>query len=338
MANEEHVAILKQGVKAWNQWKYHNTEIRPDLSSATLVNTDLTNADFSDVNLRWAILTNANLTETNLSRARLGGTVLRRANLFASDLRGARLVVTDLGSANLNGVNLRGASLINANLDGADFSHSKMVYTQLADLDLGTAIGLETIMHDGPSTIGIDTILKSKSKIPEVFLRGAGVPEEFIAYMKSLVANPIEFHSCFISYSSKDQRFAEQLHSDLQSRNVRCWFAPHDMPIGGEIRTEIEKAIHLQEKLLIVLSENSVESAWVKKEVETAFEKEQKQNRLVLFPIRLDEAVMKTELAWAADIRRMRNIGDFAGWKHDDKYAKAFERLMRDLKTAGSVR
>ena len=45
-------------------------------------------------------------------------------------------------------------------------------------------------------------------------MRGAGVPEEFITYMRSLVANPIEFHSCFISYSSKDQEFAERLHAD----------------------------------------------------------------------------------------------------------------------------
>jgi hypothetical protein len=78
----------------------------------------------------------------------------------------------------------------------------------------------------GPSTIGIDTIYRSKGKIPEGFLRGAGVPEEFITYMRSLVANPIEFYSCFISYSSKDQQFAESLYAALQVKNVRCWFAP----------------------------------------------------------------------------------------------------------------
>ena len=64
------------------------------------------------------------------------------------------------------------------------------------------------------------------------------------------------------------------------------------------------------DKLLLVVTESSVKSAWVEKEVETAFEKERKQGRTVLFPIRLDNAVMEAEEAWAADIRRTRHIGD----------------------------
>jgi hypothetical protein len=81
-----------------------------------------------------------------------------------------------------------------------------------------------------------------------------------------------------------------------------------------------------------VLSKDSVKSPWVEAEVEAAFEKEKKQKRTVLFPIRLDDAVMETEEAWAADIRRTRHIGDFRKWKNHDEYQKAFGRLMRDLK------
>jgi hypothetical protein len=72
-------------------------------------------------------------------------------------------------------------------------------------------------------------------RIPEAFLRGAGVPDEFIAYIRSLAGRGIEFYSCFISYSSKDQVFAERLHADLQAKGVRCWFAPEDMKIGDKI-------------------------------------------------------------------------------------------------------
>ena len=53
--------------------------------------------------------------------------------------------------------------------------------------------------------------------------------------MVSLVGKPIEFYSCFISYSSKDQTFAERLHNDLPDKGVRCWFAPEDMTIGERI-------------------------------------------------------------------------------------------------------
>jgi hypothetical protein len=65
------------------------------------------------------------------------------------------------------------------------------------------------VKHVGPSTIRIDTLYKSGGNIPPIFLRGAGVPSNFIDYIGSLVGKPIEFNSCFISYSTKDQPFAD---------------------------------------------------------------------------------------------------------------------------------
>jgi hypothetical protein len=103
------------------------------------------------------------------------------------------------------------------------------------------------------------------------------------------------------------------------------------MKIGDRFRRKIEDVIRLYDKLLVVLTESSIKSAWVEKEVESAFEKERKQGKTVLFPIQLDEAVIDAEEAWAADIRRTRHIGDFRGWHSHDKYKVAFERLIRDL-------
>ena len=70
----------------------------------------------------------------------------------------------------------------------------------------------------------------------------------------------------------------------------------------------------------------------IKQEWEKTFEEERQRNQTVLFPVRLDEAVMKTDKAWATDIRRTRHIGDFSRWKDHDAYQAAFERLLRDLK------
>ena len=164
------------------------------------------------------------------------------------------------------------------------------------------------------------------------FLRGIGLPDTFIDYLPSLLGEPLQFYSCFISYSSKDQKFAERLHADLQNKGVRCWFAPEDLKIGARTRPAIDEAIRIRDKLLLILSEKSIQSDWVEKEVETAFEEESRRKRTVLFPIRLDNTVMETNEAWAADIRRTRNIGDFRHWKDNDAYQKAFERLIRDLK------
>jgi len=52
----------------------------------------------------------------------------------------------------------------------------------------------------------------------------------------------------------------------------------------------------------------------------------------LIFPIKLDNTVMETNLPWAANMRRMRHIGDFTRWKEHDEYQKGLSRLLRDLK------
>lgn len=325
MANKEHLEILKRGVEAWNQWRLENPGITPDLSEAFLARKVLLGADLRGANLRGA-----DLGGTNLCRA-----VLHR---------------TDLGSTNLGGVNLIGTSLAGANLNrarptDADFTDSSMGFTSLGAIDLGAARGLETVRHEGPSVIGIDTIYLSKGKIPEVFLRGAGVPDTFLMYMKSLVASPIEFYSCFISYSNKDQEFAERLYADLQSKNVRCWFAPHDVQAGKKLHKQIDEAIRLHEKVLLILSPDSMGSEWVKTEIAEARKREVREKKEVLFPVGLVPfgAIRDWECfdadAGKDSAREIREyfIPDFSEWKEHDKYKKAFERLLGDLK-AGEKR
>jgi hypothetical protein len=197
--------------------------------------------------------------------------------------------------------------------------------------------GLESCEHIGPSSIGIDTFLASEGSIPEIFLRGCDVPDQFITYARSLVTNPIEFCSCFISYSSSDQAFAERLHADLLAKNLRCWFAPEDLKIGDRFQERIEESIRLFDKVMIVLSDASMKSRWVEREVNAAREREDCENRTVLFPIRIDDAVMEATQPWAADIRRSRHIGNFNGWKDGDSYQREFERLLRDLEAKGSA-
>jgi hypothetical protein len=170
----------------------------------------------------------------------------------------------------------------------------------------------------------------------ESFLESTGIPKEYIDLFRSRVGQPIQFYSCFISYSTKDQAFADRLHADLRQRGVRCWVATEDLKIGDKFRKRINEAIRMHNKLLVVLSEQSVKSDWVEDEVETAFEREKREGTIVLFPIRLDDAVMACDAAWAASIRRIRHIGDFRGWKNHDEYEKSLNRLIRDLRAEDS--
>lgn len=361
MANPEHLKIIKQGVKVWNKWREKNRVI-PDLADADLSKANLSEANLSEANLYGADLSGADLIGANISKADLNeanlvASDLSNADLSGADLTAATFVDADLSGANLSEADLLVATLIDAdlsgaNLSGADLSATNLTQTILqgtnwnrtmvfqtifADVDLSEAIGLDQVQHLGPSTIGIDTIYRSKGKIPEVFLRGAGIPDGFIEYMPSLVGQAIEFYSCFISYSTKNEAFVRRLHADLRDKGVRCWFAPEDLKIGDKFPQRIDEAIRIHDKLLIVLSSESIESSWVEREVNAALEREVKEKRTVLFPIRLDDAVMSSEMAWAGDIRRSRHIGDFRGWKDHDKYQEAFERLLRDLKASAET-
>jgi hypothetical protein len=340
MANEQHLAILGQGVKAWNQWRQKTPKVIPDLSGADF-NRDLRGTILDGVVLSGNILIKAGLSRADLSRADLSGVDLRRANLSGADLiktdfSRANLSRANLSLVNLSGANLSRADLFRANLSGADlsgvnFNEANIGLTIFGDVDLSQVKRLDTVKHFGPSTIGIDTIHKSGGNIPVAFLLGTGVPDNIIAYVRSLVGQPIQYYTCFISYSGKDQLFAERLYNDLQGKGVRCWFAPESLKTGDKFRSRIDEAIKIYDKLLVILSENSIESAWVEEEVETALERERQQSRIMLFPIRLDDAVMKTHQAWAASIRRVRHIGDFSNWKDHDRYQVAFARLLRDL-------
>jgi hypothetical protein len=170
--------------------------------------------------------------------------------------------------------------------------------------------------------------------LPEKFLRDCGLPDQFIEYLPSLLNSlePIQFYSCFISHSSKDEEFAHRLYADLQAEGIRCWYAPENLKIGDEISPTIDKAIRVHEKLLLIFSESSITSAWVKKEAKEAMATEKdKGKKDVLFPIRLDDCIMDTTEQWCDDVKRERHIGDFRNWKDHDAYQKSFARLLRDL-------
>lgn len=354
MANQEHLEIIRRGVKVWNQWRGIHPNAIPDLRNADLNGADLRGANLSMANFSWADLSMADLRGAhlrfvnfivaklrgaNLSKARLKDANLSVAHLEGADLSSANLEGADLSSAHLESADLSMAYLGNANLsssklDNADFTEATVGWAIFGSVDLQLVKGLETLHHLGPSTIGVDTLERSQGNIPEEFLRGAGVSDNFITYARSLVTKPIEYYTCFISYSSKNQDFTERLYADLQSKGVRCWFAPEDLKIGAKIRSSIDESIHLYDKLLLVLSQHSVASQWVEQEVETALAKERKEQRTVLFPIRLDAAVMKIEGSWPALIRHTRHIGNFTCWKDHDAYQRAFGRLLHDLKTA----
>ena len=243
-------------------------------------------------------------------------------------------------------IDRRGTDLRGVDLRGTDLRDARILSTMFADVDLSSVMNLEAILHHGPSTIGIDTLFRSQGRIPEVFLRGCGVPEEFITHIPSLTANPFEFYSCFISYSHEDQSFARRLHDGLQGRGIRCWLDEKQLLPGDEIYDQVDHGVRLWDKVLLCASKHSLTSWWVDQEINAAFEKEQRlfkergKKVLALIPLNLDGFLFSDD--WQSGKKTdvlTRMAPDFTNWKHDhDEFESQLEQVIKALRTGEAGR
>ncbi len=110
---------------------------------------------------------------------------------IAPDLHEADLTDADLHGADLMDADLRGTNLTNADLQGADLTGATLRETVFANVDLAGVIGLEKCGHVGPSTIDHRTLQQS-GPLPLQFLRGVGLPDNFIEYLPSLLNQAIQ--------------------------------------------------------------------------------------------------------------------------------------------------
>lgn len=346
---------------AYLRWAYLRWA---DLRWADLWKANLSEADLSEADLSRAGLSKAILIRAVLSRADLSEAIFREADLSGAILSRADLSGADLSSkANLNGANLNGANLRGADLSGADlreaflsqtvlqqcdlidtnFEGALVTNTVFGDVDLSACGGLNSVQHEGPSILSVSAIIRSKGCIPEKFLRGVGLPDEWIAYIPSLVGEAIQFFSCFISYSSLDKAFAVRLYDALQAKGVRCWLDEKQLLPGDDISRQLERGIHLWDKFLLCASKNSLTSWWVENEIKTSLDKErtlQKEREkpvLKLIPLDLDGYMFSDQwnLGVFAKNITSRVAANFRGWdapgfNFDEQVARVIRALRAD--------
>jgi uncharacterized protein YjbI with pentapeptide repeats len=365
MPDEFALALLNEGVVAWNNWREANPSTPVDLSDVALLGADLRSID-----LRGCALRSADLTGANLYRARLDGAVvtgsrfvdatlveaslqdsglegadLRAANMLKCNLHGAnlaaaRLRTAYLGSANLAMANLEGtdcrwARFHKTNLHLANFASARFGNTILACLDLSNTRGLERAVHDAPSTLGVDTLGMSGGAIPSEFLKGLGVSPSL---QQSTREPKRRMQSCFISYCAADANFAALLQRELNRRAISHWYAPeHGIP-GHVLREQLRQAIAEKDRVILVCSKNSLqESDWVNYELEGTLAEEDRRRQSgrkdwrMIFPVMIDEHLT----TWDHQLRRRLLevlAADFRGAVGPGKrFAARFEKLLDGL-------
>lgn len=335
MANPNHVKILREGSEAWNKWVATNVSIAPDLSNADFSHAKLPLTNFQEVDLSNANLEGADLSFSNFTWTELSSANLRKANLRSASFGEATLRNADLRGADLSFTVFNGAELQQANLEGAVCQQ-----TYFTEVDLSTTRGLDACEHWAPSNLDLGTLAISKD-LPDSFLLGCGISRFLLNNLNELRGDRRQYHSCFISHSTHDLDFARQLHSDLTQKSVRCWFAPEDMKAGRKIGRQIDHALHEHDKLLLVLSTDSMKSPWVEYEILRAREREVCDKHRILFPIAIvPYHVIRQWRLFSSDegrdlAREIREyfIPNFSCWRTDpESYRRSLERLLSDLK------
>ena len=91
-------------------------------------------------------------------------------------------------------------------------------------------------------------------------------------------------HDIFISYSHKDKVIADAICSHLESRDMRCWYAPRDIAPGTEWGVEILKGIEQAKIMVLVFTKDANLSQQVLREVNNAV-----NAGLAIIPFRLTE-------------------------------------------------
>lgn len=368
MADEEQLAILKQGADVWNEWltQYPETKIdlegadlngvklkgaflyKANLSDSSLVGADLNNARIISAYLQEANLKNADARNTRFNKTQLNGASLRAIISIGTDFSDAILSGTDFSFTVLEDAKFNRAILIDAIFRGAqlinvDLSDSTLGGTIFADTDLSGARGFESIGYSGPCAISVDTLFRTEKRLPDIFLRGCGVPEILIEYLPFMHGKAVEFYSCFISYSHGDQPFARRVYDTLQGRGIRCWLDKKKINPGDVIEDEIAQAIRYSDKTLLLCSQNSLNSWWVDNELDNLFAKERqlqsergKAYRL-LIPLDIDGYLHKNEyVSGKKEQIRKRFAPSFEGWEHDNViFEREIEGVIKALRTDG---
>jgi nucleoside phosphorylase len=155
------------------------------------------------------------------------------------------------------------------------------------------------------------------------FLRYGPIPAR--GFASELLARP----NCYLCYADADVRFARVLHSELASHGVDCWFR-EDRP--GASYAERREAIKGHDKFLLVLSKNLLQDTSLMKEIAFALKIEKVRKRKTVVPVKLDNAVDKTDITQLQRIRASFEIELFRKWRDRVYFEEPFRKLLESLK------
>ncbi|UCE15278.1 MAG: pentapeptide repeat-containing protein [Candidatus Bathyarchaeota archaeon] len=312
------------------------------LEKSTLFRANLSGANLSKADLSFASAYGANFSGVICSGADLFGIDLSDANLSKADLSGTSLIRATLDSiklleTNLSNTDLRGAKLLESDASNVNLTGAIMSITTLGGCNLAHGVGLETVKHEGPSNIDVNTLIISfrrsgncfTSELKTFFLN-SGIPKELLETLPRILAE-VQYCTCFVCYGQPDLGFAERLVKDLKERGVSCWLYSMDATPGKKVWGEIIEKRREAEKMIILCSAEALVRDGVLKEIEEQIDEDPDK----MVPISLDNLWKENGFSVKRGKRDLkpslleRNYADFTD---ESMYNNSFRKLLRGLK------
>lgn len=372
MAEGKHRAVLLEGVRNWNTWRAEHPDIKPDLRGLNLREeefrgprgrfyfdfdtalADYDGFDFSNTNLKFADLSfcrfkDADFTNALLQEAKCSNSDFSSCCFYSAKLNRTDFTDSKMDSASLEMSTLSQTILESVSLMRTDFSNSRLFRTVFGYVDMSQVIGLSSARFQLRCLVDLITVRLSETD-RDIFLKGAGYPDWAIEVnrlaeptntdsnnadvgndlVQKRIGQPIQIADLFLSHSHGDSAAVDAIQDELNSRGIRSWRYTHDATSGPLERVVFDAMAN--RIVLLVLSENSVESDWVEYEARLARQFAKDQRRNVLCPIALDNA-WKT-CSWPERLRTQieeYTILDFSSWENRTSFHAEIDRLIAGL-------
>lgn len=131
------------------------------------------------------------------------------------------------------------------------------------------------------------------------------------------------YHGVFLSHTSDDKPFVRQLKKSLEDHGVEnVWLDEAEIQIGDSLTDKIEEGLTKTKFIGIVLSPKSIESKWVKRELEIAINREITTGEVVILPLLHQVCKLPTFLTGKL----------YADFTTPDNYQESLKKLLRRLK------
>ncbi len=145
----------------------------------------------------------------------------------------------------------------------------------------------------------------------------------FLRHIRSIIdGDKADRPRVFISYSSRQQTQAHDMCAAIRKAGYSCWIAPESIPPGSDYLQAIPAALGTTELLVVLLTQDAMQSPWVNKEISTAV-----GSKHVVIPYQTEEFELDERARFL-----MNGIQIYPAWKVDDReYRSLTERVRENL-------